>query len=236
MAITALISGIGVVGLAILLTQLRFENAILFLLVIGFASCAVVLCTSLAVLLSEWKHRTPFVVGLSATAIIVGLLLAYLQIRPTLADEDKGDEPTKSIPTQTTSTPTSSASAPSTAEPSPATTPIRGSEQPTERVDTGTLTLGDAQSGYIESWGLRVAASSVYSSYVDVVMTTDDNVCQAYLDVGESIVLSNRHPGDVDYSRWYAAALERIDAGEATLVWSVGTGRAPAATTWDSCT
>jgi len=55
------------------------------------------------------------------------------------------------------------------------------------------------------------------------------------LDVGDSMVLSNRLSGETDYSEWYVVVLSSTLNDEATLDWSVGSGAAPVTAFSNSC-
>jgi hypothetical protein len=55
------------------------------------------------------------------------------------------------------------------------------------------------------------------------------------LDVGDSMVLSNRLSGETDYSEWYVVVLSSTLNDEATLDWSVGSGAAPVTALSNSC-
>lgn len=218
--------------LAILLAQLRFENPAFAALLVFFAVCALAGCICVNLLLDGWKHRRSAVAAAAATAIIVGLLLGFLQLRPEPANEATGNKDTDVTP----HTPLASSPPSQSNSPSPDIAPTMMSEGPTQRVEEGVVSLNNAESAVVSSWGLRIAASSLYSSFIHARISTDAGTCDAFLDVGEPIVLTNRQSGESDYSQWYAATLEKIEDGVASIAWAVGTGSAPAADHWNSCT
>lgn len=142
-------------------------------------------------------------------------------VGPSQASPD--DSPPSTSPSPS-NTPSYSASA---TAPNP--TPTRTSEQPTQRLKQETVTLSDSSSTPVEDSGLRVSTGDVFDGFARVRISTDETRCEELLNVGDSIVMSNRAPGELDYSEWYAVVLTSTDGGQATLEWSIGTGAAPAA-------
>lgn len=82
---------------------------------------------------------------------------------------------------------------------------------------------------------MRVSTGSVFDTFARIGASTDAGVCDALLNVGDSIVLSNRPSGGTDYSEWYAVVLTSTADSQATLEWSVGSGAAPATVLSNSC-
>ncbi|MBW9121913.1 hypothetical protein JNB63_17585 [Microbacterium trichothecenolyticum] len=234
--------GIAVVSLVLVLLlgavviQVRATGLALGLLLLLFAIPALALCTSSALLLTDWKFRTALLTGFGGAAVLAGLLLGLLQIpaeptKPADSAHGQDEASTRRDPSSTSPSPPT----PSEPEASPSVEPTLMSEGATERLAGDRVLLTDAQSIAIEQWGLRVATSNVYSTFANVLISTDEQTCDSVLNVGEVIVLSDRQPGEVDYGQWYAVVLEQIANEQATLFWSVGTGRAPAAEPWNSC-
>ena len=50
------------------------------------------------------------------------------------------------------------------------------------------------------------------------------------VDVGQSLVTSDRKSGEDDYRTWYRIILESTAGAEAQVEWTIGTGEAPAGT------
>lgn len=123
-----------------------------------------------------------------------------------------------------------------TAPSSPSTASPLSSEARTRVVDHGALELSAGSSSLIDRWGFRVAAGHVFDTFADIRASTDAGPCNAFLDVGESLVLSNRVAGESDYSRWYSVTLTASNDEAASLDWSVGTGAAPITDSITSCT
>lgn len=126
-------------------------------------------------------------------------------------------------------------SSPAAAAPSPSISPTPVSEGPTEYLAQGTLTLAEASSSQIDEWGLRVSTGYVFDTFARIGASTDSGPCDAMLDVGDSMVLSNRLSGETDYSEWYVVVLSSTLNDEATLDWSVGSGAAPVTAFSNSC-
>lgn len=105
----------------------------------------------------------------------------------------------------------------------------------TQRVEQGTVVLAEGSSSVVSDSGLRVSTGNVFSTFARIRASTDGGECEALLDVGESLVFSNRLPGDTYYSEWYEVVLADATAGEAVLDWSVGTGLAPPVAQRDPC-
>ena len=124
---------------------------------------------------------------------------------------------------------------PVAATPSPTASQTLVSDQPTEYLARGTLTLSEGSSSLIDDWGLRVSTGYVYETFARISASTDARVCGALLNVGDSIVLSNRPSGGTDYSEWYAVVLTSTTDSQTTLEWSVGSGAAPATVPSNSC-
>lgn len=227
------ISLAAVIALAVGLTITPFGNP-LFLVLIGlFIVSAIALCASGAVLLKRIESRRTVIGALSSAGVLTALLFAFLALRPESWPPEAQVESTHS----TTTHPASPTMPTSETEnsPAPPETPTLASEGDTKRVDQGAVLLFAAKSIKIESWGIRIAAKSVFSTWANVRVTTDQKVCEASLDVGESIVMSNRQSAVDDYDTWYEVVLESIEDDEATFAWAVGSGKAPAADVQDSC-
>ncbi len=142
-------------------------------------------------------------------------------VGPSQASPDDSPPSTSPHPSDT---PSYSASATA-----PNATPTPTSEQPTQRLKQETVTLSDSSSTPIKDSGLRVSTGYVFDGFARVRISTDESRCEELLNVGDSIVMSNRSPGELDYSEWYAVVLTSTDGGQATLEWSIGTGAAPSA-------
>ncbi|KNY05166.1 hypothetical protein [Microbacterium sp. GCS4] len=224
-----------VVSLAVAVAQVQFRDP-LFLILIGlFAIGAVALCASARLLLNRLKNRTTVFAALASAGVLIALLFAFLQLRPEPPPETYSPD---AMPTPRASSPTSGPAAATSGpeeRPSPAATPTLISEEATKRGDGGSITLLEAASIKIESWGMRISTTSIFSSWANVRVTTDQKVCEASLHVGESIVMTNRQSAVDDYEQWYEVVLEGIENSQATFAWSVGTGAAPAADSQDSC-
>lgn len=229
------VSLISVSVLTLIVVQLGPDDALFGVLIIVLAISCLILSTFVFILLSDWKYRKATFAGLTATVAFVGLVLAYMQIQPSPSQASHSDVPSSAESPSVTPTERTGPSPWSVSGSAATPTPILSSEAEPTRVEVGTVYLEEAHSTLIETQNLRVAAGSVYITSAVVRLSTDDKLCEANLDVGQAIVLTNRSPGEDDYSRWYAAALEAIDGRQATLAWSVGTGKAPAADSGDSC-
>ena len=124
---------------------------------------------------------------------------------------------------------------PVAATPSPTASQTLVSDQPTEYLARGTLTLSKGSSSLVDDWGLRVSTGYVFDTFARISASTDAGVCDALMNVGDSIVLSNRPTGGTDYSEWYAVVLTSTTDSQTTLEWSVGSGAAPATVLSNSC-
>lgn len=87
----------------------------------------------------------------------------------------------------------------------------------------------------VDEWGFRVSTGYIFDTFARVRASTDAGPCETLLNVGDSMVLSNRSSGGADYSKWYAVVLTSATGGQATLEWAVGSGAAPATVISNSC-
>jgi hypothetical protein len=181
------------------------------------------------------------ILGVALVGAIVSVALGWTGIgdwRPFCKDSGScaegpqgSDNRSSEAGVQPSSNPTSS----SASTPSPTVSPEPVSAQPIKHLDRGTLTLSEGSSSVVGDWELRISTGSIFDTFARVSSSTETNRCEALLDVGDSIVLSNRSSGSTDYSQWYAVVLTSTTNGQATIEWSVGSGAAPATDPSSSC-
>lgn len=180
-------------------------------------------------------------VGVALTGALVAVVVGWTGIgewRPfcdgfrwCVASPQKSDDSSSDPSVQPSPNPPS----PLAATPSPTASQMLVSDQPTEYLARGTLTLSEGSSSVVHDWGFRVSTGYIFDTYAQIRASTDAGPCEALLDVGDSMVLSNRSSGGTDYSKWYAVVLTSTTDGQATLEWSVGSGAAPATVISNSC-
>lgn len=226
---------LAVLTLAVALTKVPFADPLFLWLICLFVIASIALCASAVNLLNRWQSKRTAIATLTSAGALIALLFAFLALRPEPVRVEAQTEQTQSPATQSTQDARATPTPETENRPSSSATPTLSSERVTDRIEQGSLTLNEADSSKVEAWGMRIAAKSVRSTWADVRLTTDQKVCEASLDVGESIVMSNRQSADADYDRWYEVVLESIEDYTATFAWSVGTGAAPAADPQDSC-
>lgn len=181
------------------------------------------------------------VVGVAITGALVAVVIGWTGIddwRPfcdvfrwCVASPQESDDSSSDPSVQPSPNPPS----PSAATPSPTVSQMLVSDRPTEYLARGTLTLSEGSSSVVNDWGFRVSTGYIFDTFARIRASTDAGPCETLLNVGDSMVLSNRPSGGTDYSKWYAVVLTSTTDGQATLEWSVGSGAAPVTVYSNSC-
>jgi hypothetical protein len=192
----------------------------------------------------SWRHSEQIAGGATAAAAATVVVLALLDVLPSVNKAVPPVEPTIPVKSSTPTTSGSaspsqitpvSSSATATVEPSPI------SSQPRTVLDEGTVKLKAHSSVVIKRFQLHIVAEDIVtedvkpssrSAYVRLV--TDDRNCEDDVKVGHSIVMTDRAKGAHDYWTWYQAYIDQIGRSGVRVSWTVGTGRAPQGS-WVSC-
>jgi hypothetical protein len=173
----------------------------------------------------SWHRSKKIAGGAAASLAVLAVVGSLLAITPDNRADEAISRPTN-LPVSNTSTSKPSESPSDFPTPSPSPTLTSAGRKLVKQ--DGSVTLQANSTSVLKAAGFRVALSSLYDNYGDVRIVADDaGTCQGYLDVGDSIALTNRRLGEADYSRWYYVIVDRIDARGLTLTWATGTGLAP---------
>jgi hypothetical protein len=185
------------------------------LLVLLFAFGAIVVVPTLGPQVRQWKLTRSLALGVSFSFVLTSLLLGLLQILPDKHPESSSLSPTAS----------------ETPSPSPTPTPTPLGKLVVTAEESATI---KAQTSFrVPKYGLRITLGFVEDGFADVGIHTNAGGCiiaePDFLDVGESIVLTDRPKGGDRYENWYRVDLDRTDKKKQQILvtWSVGTGTAP---------
>lgn len=131
-------------------------------------------------------------------------------------------------PSKSTVSPSPSPAAQGTPSPTPSeTTPTPTRSQPPVTLGRDTITLRANTSKLIRKFDFRISVGNVYESHAVVQFVAPEATCEAYPDVGDSMVETTPVDYQGNYDRWYRVIVDRLDGDHATLEWTVGTGPAP---------
>jgi hypothetical protein len=175
--------------------------------------------------------------GLFVAAAVTAALAAVLAI-PRIAD--KANTPPGDLPTPSTVKSASTGSetpilSPSPDESTPSSTPSPSPTATSSKTDvkTSRASMIKAQETFRPGVpGFKIAVAYVGFGAVEMALYVDGEACSTgfdYLDIGQSIVTTDRPEGGTSYKNWYRVEIDKIDDArdQISITWSVGTGTAP---------